>query len=218
MTDSLSASDILAITKNSDGGMGDAWNNPFIYLVWLALLGNGGIFGNNTAATSALTATDLTNAITNGNTNQDIFRNFGNLDTTLNSFERQATQSWGDIRYDMATGFNGTNSQIAENRYAMQNGFCSINRNIDDVKAEAYQNTCAITQAIHSEGEATRALIQSNTIQALRDKLEDKDRELLSANFLISQANQNATLIDALKPVPIPAYTVASPYSYTSTY
>lgn len=33
------------------------------------------------------------------------------------------------------------------------------------------QNTCDITTAIHAEGEATRALIQSNEIQALRDKV-----------------------------------------------
>jgi hypothetical protein len=55
------------------------------------------------------------------------------------------------------------------------------------VKAEAYKNTCEITTAIHAEGEATRALITENTIQALRDKLEDRDRALQAANFQISQ-------------------------------
>lgn len=43
MNEGLSAGDILALTRDQDG-MGNAWNNPFIYLVWLALLGgNGGI-------------------------------------------------------------------------------------------------------------------------------------------------------------------------------
>lgn len=40
-------------------------------------------------------------------------------------------------------------------------------------------NTCKVTTAIHEEGEKTRALITCNTMQALRDKLADKDRELL---------------------------------------
>lgn len=42
-TEGLSAGDILALTK--ENGMNNAWDNPFIYLVWLALLGgDGGLF------------------------------------------------------------------------------------------------------------------------------------------------------------------------------
>lgn len=33
------------------------------------------------------------------------------------------------------------------------------------------RQTCDITTAIHSEGEQTRALMQANTIQQLRDKV-----------------------------------------------
>ena len=43
MDSGLSAADVMAMTK--DNGMADWCNNPFIYLVWLALLGGGGIFG-----------------------------------------------------------------------------------------------------------------------------------------------------------------------------
>ena len=46
------------------------------------------------------------------------------------------------------------------------------------MKAEAYKNTCEITTAIHDEAEATRALITANTMQDLRDKLADRDRQL----------------------------------------
>lgn len=70
MNEGLSAGDILALTRDQDG-MGNAWNNPFIYLVWLALLGgNGGIFGNrdNGALQSSLTRSDLFE----GFNNQDV--------------------------------------------------------------------------------------------------------------------------------------------------
>lgn len=196
----LTASDVLALTKTEDGN----WcNNPFIYLVWLALLGgNGGFFGNRN------------NEIQGALTRSDLFEGFNNQD--LNSQIRGLTNGLSD-------GFYAVNSSLKDNNYNAATGFanltstlqsccCTTNRNIDDVKAEAYQNTCAITNAIHSEAEATRALIEQNTIQALRDKIEDKDRELQSANFLISQVNQNATLINALRPTPVPAYTVSSPY------
>lgn len=66
MNEGLSAGDILALTRDQDG-MGNAWNNPFIYLVWLALLGgNGGLFGRRYDSTlqSSLTRSTFLKAST----------------------------------------------------------------------------------------------------------------------------------------------------------
>lgn len=90
--------------------------------------------------------------------------------------------------------------------------FGETNRNIDSVRAENYKNTCEITTAIHNEAEQTRALITQNINQELRDKLADRDRDLQSAQFQLSQQAQNATLIGALRPFPQPAYITCSPY------
>lgn len=203
MNEGLSAGDILALTRDQDG-MGNAWNNPFIYLVWLALLGgNGGLFGNrdNGALQSSLTRSDL-------------FEGFNNQD--VNSQLRGITNGVCDgfyaINSGLKDGFYGIQGALAENRFAQQNCCCETNRNIDSVRSEAYKNTCEITTAIHAEGEATRALINSNTMQELRDKLADRDRELQTANFQLSQQTQNATLIGTLRPFPQPAYITCSPY------
>lgn len=116
-----------------------------------------------------------------------------------------------------------TQKEILESRYTTQLGLqnlgqnmsdccCETNRNIDSVRADAYKNTCDITTAIHAEGEATRALINANTMQELRDRLADRDRELMTANFQLSQQAQSASIIDALQPTPRPAYLTCSPY------
>ncbi len=89
---------------------------------------------------------------------------------------------------------------------------CETNRNIDSVRADAYRNTCDITNAIHAEGEQTRALINANTMQDLRDKLEDRDRQLMTANFQLGQQAQTSTIINTLQPTPKPAYLTCSPY------
>ena len=203
MNEGLSAGDILALTRDQDG-MSNAWNNPFIYLVWLALLGgNGGIFGNrdNSALQSSLTRSDL-------------FEGFNNQD--VNSQLRGITNGVCDgfyaINSGLKDGFYGIQSALAENRFAQQNCCCEIKGGIKDLSAEGYRNTCEITTAIHAEGEATRALINSNTMQELRDKLADRDRELQTANFQLSQQTQNATLIGTLRPFPQPAYITCSPY------
>jgi hypothetical protein len=48
-------------------------------------------------------------------------------------------------------------------------------------------------------------------MQALRDKLADKDRDIQTRDFQLSQLAQNAYLVNTLNPAPIPAYAVANP-------
>ena len=89
----------------------------------------------------------------------------------------------------------------------------TINRNIDAVRYEGAQNTCAITNAIHAEGEATRALINANVMQELRDKLEARDGEVMVRDFQLSQLSQTASLVGELRPIAKPAYITCSPYT-----
>lgn len=127
----------------------------------------------------------------------------------------------------MQTGYELGN-QIAQNRFAAQQCCCETqkdiaalscetNRNIDAVRAENYRNTCEVVNAINADGEKTRALMVANQIQDLRDKLADRDRDLQTANFHLSQQAQNTTLIGALRPTPIPAYITYSPYQGINT-
>lgn len=193
-----SLSDIAA----ANGGMGnEMWNNPFIYLVWLAVLGNGGLFGNRYGAGDP--------AVQGALTRSDLFEGFNNQD--VNAQLRGITNGICD-------GFYATRQGISELGFGMKDCCCGINRNIDAVRYEAAKNTCDITTAIHAEGEATRALINANTMQALRDKLEERDRELLAANFQLSQQAQNAYLLGEIRPVARPAYITCSPYTTTGCY
>ena len=92
----------------------------------------------------------------------------------------------------------------------------TINRNIDAVRYEGSKNTCEITNAIHAEGEATRALINANLMQELRDKLEARDRDILVRDFQLSQLAQTSSLIGELRPCAKPAYITCSPYTTAS--
>ena len=202
MNEGLTASDVLALTRENEG---DMWNNPFIYLVWLAVLGNGGLFGNRGA--------ELQGTITRS----DLFEGFNNQDVNgqLRGITNGICDGFYAVNSGMKDGFYGIQGALAENRFAQQNCCCETNRNIDAVRYEGAQNTCAITNAIHTEAEATRALINANTMQALRDKLADKDRDLQSANFQLSQLSQNAYLVNELRPCAKPAYITCSPYTTT---
>ena len=203
MSHELTPADVMAMNGNEGNAM---WNNPFIYLVWLAVLGRGGIFGGNGAGDPA---------VQGALTRSDLFEGFNNQDVNgqLRGITTGLCDGFYAINNGLKDGFYGTQAAITEIGYGMKDCCCGINRNIDAVRFEGAKNTCEITNAIHAEGEATRALINANTVQALRDKLEDKDRALLTANFQLSQQAQNAYLINEIRPVSKPAYITCSPYT-----
>ena len=183
----LSLADIAAVNGN---GMENWMNNPFIYLVWLALLGGGGgFFGNRGDA-----------AVQGALTRSDLFEGFNTQD--INAQLRGITNG-------MCDGFYATRQGISDLGYAMKDCCCTTNRNIDGVRYD-------LSTAIHAEGEATRALINQNTIQELRDKLEARDREVMVRDFQLSQLAQNQYLVNELRPCAKPAYITCSPYTTSS--
>ena len=169
---------------------------------------------------------NINNQITPNMALNDFNGNWGNN----GNMQNDALMNQEFIKRDLFNTNQNVSSQgfqnsrdILESRYTTQLGLqnlgqqtqeccCVTQRAIDGVNAQSFKNTCDITTAIHSEAEATRALINANTMQDLRDKLADRDRELLTANFQLSQQAQSANIIDTLQPTPKPAYLTCSPY------
>ena len=206
-------------------GDGFGYGGGCMWFVWIfvifALMGGGGFGGwggGNAALNGALTRNDLFD----GFNSQDIKEGIRGVQNGLaDGFYAQNTtmlQGFNGIQREVMQANYQLGAAVAENRFATQHGFCDTNRNIDAVRAENYKNTCEITSAIHAEGEATRALITANTMQDLRDKLADRDRDLMTANFQLSQQAQSANLIGALRPFPQPAYITCSPYQTAHSY
>ena len=216
MNESLSAGDILALTRGNEDN--DWINNPFIYLVWMWMFGANGWNRNNDAAMQgALTRSDLFEGFNNQDVNSQLRGITNGICDGFYAVNNSLKDGFYGNQSAVKDGFYATQSAIAENRFAQQNCCCETNQNIRQLSAEGYKNTCEITTAIHAEGEATRALINANTMQNLRDKLADRDRDLQTANFQLSQQAQNATLISTLRPFPQPAYITCSPYQSTVT-
>lgn len=209
----LSVADALALQQDRNDGMFGG-NGTWVFFLFFLLAWGGGFggWGGNSAAQGALTRAELYDGL-NYNQIENGIRNVQN--GLCDGFYAQNTtmlQGFNGIQRDMCTGFSAINAGIAENRFAAQQCCCETNRNIDAVRYENAKNTCEITSAIHAEGEATRALINANTMQDLRDRLEAKNQELMTANFQLSQQAQSANLINELRPCARPAYITCSPY------
>ena len=133
-------SDIRAATGGEMDGFGGGW--MWIIVLFLFLFGAGGNgFGGNRS-----------NEIQQGFDTAEITRKLDGLANGLcDGFYAQNTT--------MLNGFAGITTAVRDAQFAAQQCCCETNRNIDAVRYEAAQNTCAIEKAIHAEGEATRAMI-----------------------------------------------------------
>ena len=222
----MSAADIAAVTRpNYMGygcgmgyggfGMGGFGGDWILGLIVLAALFNGGGFGGFGGGNGALGMGAVYGA-----------QQFSQLDNGIRAIQNGICDSTFALNNSIKDGFYSVNSNISSalcnttyelaskidaNRFAAQQCCCETQRAIDGVKYGASQNTCDIINAIHAEGEATRAQITQNTIQALRDKLNDKDRDIQTRDFQLSQLSQNAYIVNTLNPTPKPAYMVANP-------
>ena len=208
-----SLADLAAIVRNNDhNGYGYGYNNDFFMLILFFAIfggwGNGfGGWGNNGFANGALTRAELTE----GFNNQSVLRKLDGVTQGLcDGFYANNTT--------MLQGFNGVEKEIANNRFASQQCCCETNRNIDALRYDTSKQTCDIVRAIEKDGDATRALINANIMQALRDKVTEQSQMLQTANFQLSQQAQNAYLLGELRPVSKPAYITCSPYEAANIY
>ena len=179
MENNYSLADIRAATRDDDRGYygcndglfgGGGLTTIIVIFFLFAMMGGGfggfGGFGgwggfNGAAANGALTRAELQQ----GFDTQEITRKLDGITNGLSDgFYAQNTT--------MLNGFAGVTAAVNESRFAAQQCCCETNRNIDSVKYEAAQNTCAITTAIHAEGEETRRMLAAQENAWLRDQLE----------------------------------------------
>ena len=162
--DNYSLADIRAATGADENGWGGggAWWIIILFLFMFGMGGGGWGWGNR--GNDALTRAEMQQ----GFDTQEITRKLDGLSYGIcDGFYAQNTT--------MLNGFAGVTSAVRDAQFAAQQCCCETNRNIDSVRYDAQKNTCDITTAIHAEGEATRALIQKNEMQNLRDRLQQME-------------------------------------------
>ena len=228
--DSIGLGDLLAVmnSRDNNGIFGSSGIMFIVLFLIFAIFSGRGLFGMGLGDSGALTRAELYdglnyNQLENGirGVQQGLCDGFYAQNATslggFNGIQRDLCQGFNGVNTNLSNGFSATAMAINNIGSQMQDCCCGISRDIEAVRAENYKNTCEITNAIHAEGEQTRALINANTMQDLRDRLEARDRDLLTANFQLSQQAQSANLISTLRPFPSPAYITCSPYQSAYT-
>ena len=205
--EALSGTDALAVMNSRNNGYGYDYcmggMNGWFWIILLLFFRNGNYGGYNE---SPLVSDEFIK--------RDIFNTNQNVSTTSCQTQRDVLEN----RYDNQLCCCNTQKEILENRYNTSLELANVQKDIllgnQNIMSQMAQCCCDLRTAIHAEGEATRGLIQANTIQDLRDQVNERDRELQSAQFQISQVAQTNNIISSLAPkIPIPAYLTCSPYT-----
>lgn len=218
----LSPADIMAMMNNNNGMNGNnMWNNPFMYLIWLAIFGNAGFggFGNN-AANGTVTRAELADGLNN----QTVLNDLRGIETGMNSgicnlgdivqnsmanAAQQRCNGFSGVNANISNGINSINTAMLQNGNSIINAInqssaaqqianCNLSHAIQDNKYEMAQNTCSITTAVHEEGEKTRGLLTAQQMQNLRDSKEAVERDLQSAKMALANANQTQNILSSL--------------------
>lgn len=169
MDSTLSASDVMALTRGNETGFSFGGVGGLILILLFFFIFGGGFWGDRGNATTT-GISDLERDVLNGNsaTQQAIY-------TTGCETQKGIMQA----NYDTLLGFK-------------------------DAQAQMSQCCCDLKTAIHTEGEATRALVTQNRIADLQDQLD-------TARAAVANATQTQNILGALgRFVPNPAV----PYYY----
>ena len=206
----MSNAELLALLNSQDDeGMG--WNNPFFYLIFIWLFamfgGNGFGFGGFGGGYGAYGAISNDFLFSNLNAGQDAIRasqiatqngiaSLGyDLSNQINAVGQTIGQGLCSTTYELSSKIDAGryDQALATQQLSRQisDSCCATNRNIDALANQMSMDTCAIKEAIFRDGEATRALINANTMQELRDKLN-------SAEMALSNNAQTAAIEHAI--------------------
>lgn len=198
METNLSYADFAAMSNGN--GMNNQWNNPFMYLIWLAMFsgGNGFGFGNNGAATAnAMNIQDLQNLIQD-NHNSDLTMQAVNGNTAA------ITQLAGILN----TSTDNITAAINTMSGNMQQGFCGIKTEILQQGAAINLANCQQTNTILQQSQAIQNALSTgfNNIgfQMERNICDVKETSTANTQRIIDTLNnhwtsEQQTLINSLQ-------------------
>lgn len=183
----------------NNNGYGFGYGGMWVFLLFALMCGGWGRNGWNNGNLDAV----------NGITNEFLYTNLNN--TVDRGFNQMANQQFGTQK-DIWQTHSDIAMQLAQNGFNAQNCCCETNRNIDSVKYENSQNTCAITTAITAGNQRILDKLCQMESNAKDETIANLRMALSTANNQLSQQAQSANLIATLRPTPIPAFNVGSFY------
>lgn len=163
----------------------------------------------------------LNNTVVNGfnGVARDMCTGFANVTAGINENRFAAQQCCCDTiraidnsRFDTQAGFTALGNQLAS-------CCCDIRAGLKDIQFQNATDTCAIQTTMLNNTrdiiENQNAGIRSVLDYLCQEKISDLQQENQTLKLAASQERQNNYLINTLRPMPQPSYTVCNPFTGT---
>lgn len=143
------------------------------------------------------------------------------------------------LGYDQLAQMNGINQNVSNTGFAIQNAIqadtianmqntnalqsqlancCCENREaISNLNYNLATQSCATKQAVADSTASILNAIKDMQTNALQDKIAELQAQNQDLRLRESQQAQNYTLINAIRPTPVPSYYVPNPFVYGTT-
>lgn len=141
----------------------------------------------------------------------------------INGVDNTVNQGFNATQLAMMQGFNGVQAGQTALGTQFQQCCCDNKAMLADMRYQMATDTCAVTtnasnntrDLLDNQNAGTRAIldaIASMKTDAMQDKIAELTAQKQALELAASQAAQNNYLIGALRPAPVPAYTVPAPF------
>lgn len=153
---------------------------------------------------------------------------FANLNSTICNFAYENAGLINGVTNTINQGFNATNVALMQGQNALASQIasccCDERAAIENVRFTIAQEDCntrnliqsTATQMMVNADNNTRAILDKLTAQEIAAKdaqIAAQNQRLFAAELAASQSQQNAYLINTLRPTAVPAYLTCSPYA-----
>lgn len=155
----------MSIMGNNCGFDDGLW--LFAILALMGFGGNGFGYGNNRVGEAYATQADIQRAVDLN----AIMKGQGDIERVVSASTSTVTGSIKDGNYNILGELRDVQSEAVRGFSAMKDCCCDIKSAIMENRYLAERNTNVITNAIHADGEATRALMNQTEKDRLRDEL-----------------------------------------------
>ena len=173
MDNGYSLSDLRAATGDGNGfGGNGAW---WIIILFLFCFMGGGFGWNRQGEFGQYATAASPQEILFGQQFGQLNDRISNLGNGICNLGYEMQGNIGQLGKEVALGQSNLNQTVMQtgNNIQQQIASCCCENRLAtaNLSAQMDRQTCDITTAIHAEGEATRAMMQANEIQQLRDKV-----------------------------------------------
>lgn len=213
----------VPVMSYGNGGNSNGWGNDWSWIIGLAivgaLFGNGGFGfgGGGRGGYPFYEQPASVQDVASGFSTSEIMSDLNDILLGQAQMQNFINQGFAGLNQSLSNGFAGVNSALCTLGYQTQQGFNGLSREIADcccatqkeILGLKYANEKQTAEIIQAQHASTRAILDYLT----GEKISSLQAENSGLKAQISNDRQTRSIVEQLRPCPVPAFLTCNPYT-----